>query len=113
MKNLIQLLLPFFAFLVVGASCDKQDLPDCVKGRVIGYQSCYNVNVIQVLSGDLNGESIKWNGNEFDNVVQFPGGVLQDSIIYFNYEFFDPDKDEDFGNIICPANIGPLSVPIM
>lgn len=102
------LLMGLFSF-----ACEEQDQPECVKGKVIGYQPCYNVNLIQVLSGNLKGESILWKEKYFDRVVQFPGGALQDSVIYFNYEFFDPDKDEDFINIICPTHIAPLGVPII
>lgn len=111
MRNLLKLSILFCVPLLAGVGCDKQDLPECVKGNVIGYQSCYNVNVIQIESGSLTGNEIVWNNEEYDNVVQSPGGLFTDSIIYFNYRIFDPEKDEVYGWDYCPAIYAPLTVP--
>ncbi|WP_114752757.1 hypothetical protein [Pleomorphovibrio marinus] len=93
--------------------CEDESLPECVQGKLIGYQSCYNVNVIQVLSGSLKGKEIMWEGEKYQNVVQYPGGALSEDIIYFSYRFFNTEEDSTNSNLICPANIAPLAIPMI
>lgn len=109
MKNYFKALLILLA--IFGSGCQKENPQKCVKGRVIGFQSCYNVSIIQILSGSKIGGTVVWDGKKYENVVQFPGGAISDSIIYFHFRSFDAEKDKDPGNPICPANIAPLILP--
>ncbi len=43
--------------------CEDESTPPCIQGRVIGYQACYNVNVIQILSGSLRGDKLYGEAN--------------------------------------------------
>lgn len=108
--------------------CVNDELsPDCIKGRVLGYDRCNQVSLIQILSGDLNGGSISLFGREFDNVVLFPHDIErysfsnlefreeveeQESIILFKYRYFDPEKDKwPDSDVVCLRNVGPHNLP--
>lgn len=93
--------------------CKDESTPSCIQGRVIGYQPCYNVNVIQILSGSLKGEEIIWGGEQYQNAVQYPGGAFSEEINYFSYRWFNPEQDSTYSNQICPATIAPLAVPVI
>ncbi|SMD45876.1 hypothetical protein SAMN00777080_4549 [Aquiflexum balticum DSM 16537] len=112
MKNSIKITAIILLILSI-FGCEDESLPECVQGKVIGYQSCYNVNVIQVLSGTLKGEEIRWEGEQYQNVIQYPGGALSEEIIYFSYRFFNAEQDSTYANLICPANLAPLAVPMI
>lgn len=112
MKNpIIRTIITLLVLSILG--CEDKPTPQCIQGKVIGYQPCYNMNVIQVLSGSLKGEEIMWEGEKYQNVVQYPGGALSEETIYFSYRFFNPEEDSTYSNIICPANIAPLAVPMI
>ena len=113
MKCLLNVIINFGIIFLISSSCQKSEVPDCIRGKVIGYQSCININIIQVESGSLNGTTTLWNGKNYEDVVQSPGGKILDSLIYFNYRSFDSSKDTLINNAVCPANISPLTVPII
>ena len=102
MKTLIKSILMFLTGFIFFA-CEDNSLPERVKGRVIEFPSCNFVNVIQIESGNLKGGSISSIGLQIENVVLFPGNPIQDSIIYFNYRFFDQKKD--LNSVYCTADV--------
>jgi hypothetical protein len=102
MKTMIMSILVFLTGFVFLA-CEDNSLPDIVKGRVIEFPSCNFVNVIQIESGNLIGGSISSTGLQLENIVLVPGNPIQDSIIYFNYRFFDQKKDRD--SVYCTADV--------
>lgn len=102
MKTLIKSILVFLTGFVFSA-CEDNSLPDIVKGRVIEFPSCNFVNVIQIESGNLIGGSISSTGLQLENIVLVPGNPIQDSIIYFNFRFFDQKKDRD--SVYCTADV--------
>lgn len=110
MKILIKTALVFFTSFVF-ISCEDDSLPDCFQGRVIGYQSCFNVNVVQVLSHSGIGRKADWVGETYDNLVQIPGGRIPSEVIFFRYRIYNEERDGAHANLICPANIAPLPVP--
>ena len=111
MRYLIKILV-LNVILVAAFGCQKNEVQECIIGRVIGWMECISLNVIKIEDGSLKGDSITWNGISYDNVVQSCGGRIQDSIIYFNYRLFDLARDTFLQNV-CPANVGPLAVPLI
>jgi hypothetical protein len=110
MKTLIKSILVFLTGFVFFA-CGDESLPDCVEGRVIGYISCLNLNVVQVLSHSGIGKTTDWMGETYDNIVQIPGGRIPDVEIFFRFRTYSEERDGGFSNLICPANVAPLPVP--
>lgn len=110
MKTLIKSILVFLTGFVFFA-CGEESLPDCVEGRVIGYISCLNLNVVQVLSHSGIGKTTDWMGETYDNIVQIPGGRIPDDGIFFRFRTYSEERDGGFSNLICPANVAPLTVP--
>lgn len=102
MKTLIKNTIVFLTSFIFSA-CEDNSSPESVKGRLIKFPSCNFVNVIQIESGNLEGGSISSTGIQIENVVLFPGKPIQDSIIYFNYRFFDQKKDRD--SVYCTADV--------
>jgi len=115
MKYSIALSLLIFILFI---GCEEQS-DTCIKGKLAFYERCFNVMVIEVIGGDLKGDSIKFFGFERANMVQFPmlfdDGILEvsvDSPFYFNYRFFDAKNDEyPVDDDICPANVIPFDIP--
>jgi hypothetical protein len=110
MKTLIKSILLFLTGFVFFA-CKDNSLPDCVEGRVIGYISCLNLNVVQVLSHSGIGKTTDWMGETYDNIVQIPGGRIPDGEIFFRFRTYSEERDGGFYNLICPANVATLPVP--
>ena len=75
MENVTSFLI-LCLFLICIEGCKEENTKACVKGEVIGYQPCLNNNIIHVLSGPLEGNSLDWDGNHYDNVVQYPGAAI-------------------------------------
>lgn len=121
MKTLIKSILVFLTGFIFFA-CEDNSLPDCVEGKVIGYERCSNVTLIKVISGNLKGDLISSFGRTFENVVQYPNVpssqifppiiVGNDSIVFFNYRYFNKDKDEyPVDDDFCNGLTGPYEIP--
>ena len=106
------------------------DIPasGCIEGKVLGYDRCFGVFLIQVITGDLNGNTLTSFGTKLENVVQYPsrpdvfGSNVSLSfdveendeiIIFFNYRDFNPEKDHLALDpyVFCTANVGPHDLP--
>lgn len=121
-KIQISILLTVLTFFIL--SCENDEVSECIEGKVIGYDPCYNVTLIQVISGNLKGGPISLLEHEFENVVQYPNApnsteyppleVSSDSILYFNYRYYDSETDEyPVYEDICPAIYEPFTVPLI
>ncbi|UCS92504.1 hypothetical protein KZP23_17665 [Echinicola marina] len=107
-KNFLLALIAIFIF----SGCEEVPNPGCIKAKVIGYQSCYNVNIVQILSGPVKGRELDWYEQKYDNVVQFTGAVIpKDEIIYINYSLYGTDEKPEYQSQICPSNTFPVPVP--
>lgn len=132
-KKITNRLLPFalVVFLMhIGMGCEEDDIStNCVKGKVLGYDRCNQVSLIQIISGNIKGDSLRLFEREYNNVVQYPNSSNSDiftnvefqeeaidteNIIYFNFRFFDPNEDEwPENDVFCPHNIGAHDLPII
>lgn len=111
MKRSLCVYLNLTLLFLTFSNCKKETFNECIKGKVIDYQYCYNVNIIEVLSDSKVGSSIELNGVQYTNAIQTPGGKIDESIIFLYYRPFNPEKDPDFENIVCPTNLAPLTLP--
>jgi hypothetical protein len=108
--------------LILGIlGCEDESLPECVQGKVIGYQSCYDMLLIEVLSQNL-GEPLTLGDRYYQRVVQCPVELLtgtplnNEDRIYFRFRNFDPERDTlPDGNQeqLCHPSVFPLAVPII
>lgn len=101
--------------------CEDESLPECVQGKVIGYQPCYDMLLIEVLSQNL-GEPLTLGNKNYQKVVQCSIESLADNqlniedTIYFRYRNFDPTRDTlpDGGQVqLCHPSVVPLAVPVI
>lgn len=118
MKNLIQLSLLLSAFLWICTSCEEQDLPECVKGRVIGYEYCTNAVLIKLSSEYEFGGLINkyYNDSSYINVVRAPGelGEYGQNDLYFTYRNYDKERDYslfEYQETPCNQYNYPFDVP--
>lgn len=112
-------ILPLILFIVSLTACESDNSDPCIKGKVAFYDNCHNTLVIEVLSGSLQGDSVNLHSFKGANMVQFPISVdddffrvSSDSAFYFNYRFFDPEKNEySVDDHICLPGTFPLDLP--
>lgn len=113
-KTTIILLLVFSTF-----GCEDELMSPCVQGKVIGYQPCYNMLLIEVFSTNL-GEPLTLGDKYYKRVVQQPNELLTGShlnnedTVYFRYKAFDPEQYTLSDNNIdqlCHPSIAPFPIP--
>ena len=64
MKKLTILLLIVLACIQL-SSCEDRLNPDCIEGKVLGFERCLDVFLIQILSGNLSGDSVIFSIEDF------------------------------------------------
>lgn len=101
--------------------CEDIPTPQCIQGKVIGYQSCHEMLLIEVLSQNL-GEPLTLGDKFYQRVVQCPVDFLtgtplnNEDPIYFRYRNFDPGRDtlpDSNQEQLCHPSVFPLAVPII
>jgi hypothetical protein len=86
----------FWGFLVamVASSCEYNNLDvKCYEGTVIASSCCTGSSFINIDSSAPIGKPTKWNGIDYNNMIQVPG-YLNQGKIYLKLRSFDPKKDQ-------------------
>ncbi|MBX2965619.1 MAG: hypothetical protein KF845_05695 [Cyclobacteriaceae bacterium] len=104
-------------FVIIGFGCEKDGVPKCFQGTVIGYEYCSNAVLIQVVSPPkIGGEITYYDKTKYENVVRAPAQLGEFSLgtIYFTYRPYDKEKDLELfkpQNTPCQMLYGAFDIP--